>query len=111
MLFRSAQFSINIEKLGPWSSALHWRYVGPRPLNETNTVRAQAVASLNARIAYQFSKNWQLELEGFNLTNQNAAAAEYLYTSRLKNETSAQEDRHIHPADPRTLRLKLVYRF
>ncbi len=106
-----AQFSINIEKLGPWSSALHWRYVGPRPLNETNTVRAQAVASLNARIAYQFSKNWQLELEGFNLTNQNAAAAEYLYTSRLKNETSAQEDRHIHPADPRTLRLKLVYRF
>ena len=46
------------------------RYVGSRFLNKTNTVKAGAYATLDARAGWKFTKRWGVFVEGENLTDQ-----------------------------------------
>ena len=46
-----------------------------------------------------------------NLLNQKANDIEYAYASQLAQETSAVIDRHIHPIEPRMVRITLTHRF
>jgi hypothetical protein len=50
----------------------------------------------------------RLELEGFNLMNRGASAIDYFYASRLQGESTAREDVHFHPIEPRSLRITLI---
>ena len=107
-----ASLALALDKLGPWSGALQFRYFGPRPLKEDNSVRSKATASLNGRIAYKLSPGWRLELEGFNLTQRKASAIDYHYRSRLPGEAAdGVEDLHFHPIESRSFRLTLNARF
>ncbi|MFZ6800658.1 TonB-dependent receptor [Undibacterium sp. Di24W] len=106
-----AQLSANFEKLGNWSGALRLRYFGPRALIEDNTVRSRPSATLNGRISYRFSPTLKLELEGFNLSNRKDSAIDYYYASQLKGETTAKEDIHFHPLEPRSFRVMMVKSF
>lgn len=106
-----AQLAFNLEKLGQWSGALRLRYVGPRPLTEDNQVRARSSTTLNGKLRYQYSPKVQFEIEAFNLANRANKAIEYYYASRLKHESQAQEDRHFHPAEPRSFRVRAVWGF
>ncbi len=106
-----AQFGVSIDKQGPWSGSLRLRYFGPRALTDNNQVRSNSSTSLNAQLNYKISATSRLELQGFNLSNRNAKAIEYYYTSQLKRETQPQEDRHFHPAEPRSFRVVWVVGF
>lgn len=110
-LERVVQLSATVENLGAWSGSLRIRYLGSRALSEDNTVRAKPSASANTRITYKISPSLKLALDGYNLSNSHAAATEYLYMSRLKNEKLAQQDIHFHPVEPRSFRVAMVKAF
>ncbi|MBC7454160.1 MAG: TonB-dependent receptor [Massilia sp.] len=102
------QLALTIDQRGAWSGALRLRYFGPRPLIEDNSVRSQPSVTINGRIAYQLSPTMKFELEGFNLANRRDSAIDYLYVSRLKNESTAVADVHFHPIESRSARITLV---
>lgn len=107
-----ATFAAAVDNLGPWFGALQFRWFGPRPLLEDNSVRSSSTATFNGRIGYRFSRDLSLELEGFNLSNRKDSAIDYFYTSRLPGEPAeGVDDIHFHPIESRSFRLTLVARF
>jgi hypothetical protein len=107
-----ASLALAVDNLGPWFGALQFRYFGPRPLLEDNSVRSNATATLNGRIGYKFSPKLRIELEAFNLTNRQASAIDYYYTSRLPGEpTAGAADTHFHPIESRSFRVSLNANF
>ena len=107
-----ASFAIAVDNVGPYFGALQWRYFGPRPLLEDNSVRSQHTATFNARVGYKINKNMRVELEGFNLTNTKASAIDYYYTSRLPGEAvGGVNDIHFHPIESRSFRVSLNANF
>ena len=107
-----ASLAIAVDNLGPWFGALQWRYFGPRPLLEDNSVRSSSTALFNGRIGYKINAQNSVELEGFNLGNKQASAIGYYYTSRLPGEAAGGvDDIHFHPAESRSFRLTWIHRF
>ncbi len=99
------------EGLG-WFGSLRFRYFGPRPLIEDNSVRSKPTALLNGRIGYLFESGISLSLDVLNLTNARADQITYFYVSRLPGEDAAGvADRHFHPVEPTAVRLTLAGRF
>jgi outer membrane receptor protein involved in Fe transport len=107
----TANLGLTIDQLGPWFGALRFRYFGPRPLIEDNSVRSSGSALTNLRLGYKFDKRTQVALDAYNLFDRKVNDIEYWYESQLSNETAAQGDRHIHPSEARTLRLTVAHRF
>jgi outer membrane receptor protein involved in Fe transport len=107
----TANVGLTVDQLGPWFGALRFRYFGPRPLNEDNSVRSSGSALTNLRIGYRIDPRTRLALDVYNLFDQQVNDIEYWYDSQLATESSPVFDRHIHPAEPRTFRLTLSYRF
>lgn len=94
-----------------WFGSLRFRYFGPRPLIENNSVRSKASALLNGRIGYAFANGVSLSLDVLNLTNAKADQITYYYESRLSTEREGVPDRHFHPVEPTAVRLTLAGRF
>ena len=86
-------------------------YFGPRPLLEDNSQRSSASGLTNLRLGYRMDSRTQLVLDVFNLFDRQVNDIEYWYESQLRNESSPVFDRHVHPAEPRSLRLTLAHRF
>ncbi len=107
----TANIGLTLDHLGPWFGAVRLRYFGPRPLIEDNSVRSGASALTNLRLGYKFSPRTQLALDVYNLFDRQVNDIEYWYNSRLASEGVAVDDRHIHPAEPRSLRLTISHRF
>jgi outer membrane receptor protein involved in Fe transport len=98
------------EGLG-WFGSL-FRYFGPRPLIEDNSVRSKPTALLNGRVGYTFDTGVSLSLDILNLTNAKADQITYYYVSRLPGESAdGVADRHFHPVEPTAVRLTLAGRF
>ena len=107
-----ASVAVAVDNLGPWFGALQFRYFGPRPLVEDNSVRSASTSTVNGRIGYKVNPRTRIELEGFNLTNRKASAIDYFYTSRLPGEAaSGVDDIHFHPIESRSLRVSLTHSF
>jgi outer membrane receptor protein involved in Fe transport len=99
------------EGLG-WFGSLRFRYFGPRPLIEDNSVRSKPTALLNGRVGYNFENGVSLSLDILNLTNTKADQITYFYQSRLPGEpVEGVADRHFHPVEPTAVRLTLAGRF
>lgn len=98
---------------GPgWFGSMRFRYFGPRPLIEDNSVRSKPTALLNGRLGYNFDNGISLSLDVLNLTNAKADQITYFYTSRLPGEAAdGVADRHFHPVEPTAVRLTLAGRF
>jgi hypothetical protein len=98
-----------------WSGSLQLRHKGPGALTEDNTVRSTPSTTLNLRVTRALGRLLGTEasvtVDVFNLTNRAVNDIEYHYASRLPGEATAVEDRHLHPAEPRTLRVTLQARF
>ena len=107
----TANLGLTLDNLGSWYGALRLRYFGPRPLVEDNSVRSPASALTNLRIGYKLDKQTQLALDIYNLFDRKANDIEYWYDSRLPDEIAPQFDRHVHPSEPRSLRLTVAHRF
>ena len=106
-----ASVGLSTRDLGPWSASLQWRYLGSGPLIEDNSVRARSALTTNLRIAHQFNPRTSLTLDVFNLFDRQVNDIEYFYKSRLPGAAAAVADRHVHPAEPRSLRLTLAHSF
>lgn len=106
-----ASLAVTLRELGPWSASLQWRYLGSGALIEDNTVRSRASLTTNLRVSRRLGTRSELTLDVFNLADRKVNDIEYFYESRLPGEAAAVADRHVHPAEPRTVRLTLKLGF
>ncbi|QOZ29764.1 TonB-dependent receptor [Bradyrhizobium sp. CCBAU 51753] len=95
-----------------WFGALKARYFGPRPLIEDDSIRSLQSLIFNARAGYRFDNGLRVQLDVLNLFNAQTNQIEYYYLSRLPGEPiDGVADRHVHPAEPRAVRLTVAARF
>ena len=95
----------------PWQLSLRLRHFGKRTLDSFNRQRSAASTTLNAGYRYQWPR-WQLAVDLLNMLDSRDSDIDYFYASRLPAEPAeGVADRHSHPLEPRTARLKLTYRF
>jgi hypothetical protein len=107
-----ASLAASVDDLGPYFGALQFRYFGPRPLIEDNSVRSKSTTTLNGRLGYKIRPDLTVELEAFNLLNSKSSAIDYYYQSRLPNEgPDGQNDIHFHPIESRSARVTVNARF
>jgi hypothetical protein len=107
-----ASFGVTMNDLGRWYGGLEFRYFGPRPLIEDNSVRSASTALAYGQVGYKISNKTKLTLDVFNLFDRQASDIDYYYPSRLHGETAdGSDDIHFHPAEPRSVRLTLSYQF
>lgn len=106
-----ASLAVTLRELGPWSASLQWRYLGAGALVEDNRVRSRASLTTNLRLARRLGDRHELTLDVFNLADRRVNDIEYFYESRLPGEAAPVADRHVHPAEPRTVRLTLKLGF
>jgi hypothetical protein len=92
--------------------SVRWRYFGPRPLVEDNSIRSKATSLVNLEAGYRISKSVRVALDVFNVLNAKHRDIDYFYTSRLPGEPSdGISDIHFHPTLPRTVRVNLIVGF
>jgi hypothetical protein len=105
---------------GRWSFGARARFFGPRPLVEDNSVRSASSFLLNMKAGYRVMKNVRVFAEVLNVLGKRVNDIDYYYASLLKGETSPLDangvatginDHHIHPAEPRTLRVGVLWNF
>ncbi len=102
----------SVDGLHRLSGSLRWRYFGPRALVEDDSVRSAATSLTNLQAGYQPTKRLRLTADLFNLFDTKASDIDYFFTSRLPGEPlEGVEDRHYHPAVPRTFRLNATVSF
>ena len=107
-----ASVALAVDHVGPYFGSFGFRYFGPRPLIEDNSVRSGATPTVTARLGYRISRGMRVELEGFNLLNRRASAIDYYYQSRLPGEAAdGVNDVHFHPIESRSLRVALLANF
>lgn len=106
-----ASVAVTARDLGPWSTSLQWRYLGPGALVEDNSVRSRSSLTTNLRVARKLGRDAELTLDVFNLFDRKVNDIEYFYESRLPTEAAPVADKHVHPAEPRTVRVTLKVGF
>jgi hypothetical protein len=106
-----ASAGVTLDHLGPWSGGMRFRYFGPRPLIEDDSVTSGPTAIANARIGYRFSDRVDLWLDIYNLFDSHAHQIDYYYASRLPGETAPVYDIHFHPVEPLSARVTLAMAF
>jgi outer membrane cobalamin receptor len=107
-----ASAGVTWDGVQPVFGAVRFRYFGPRPLIEDNSVRSQASSLVNAQVGYRLTKKARLLLDVFNLLNSTVPDIDYYYASRLPGEPLAGvDDIHTHPMQPRVARLAFSMAF
>jgi len=101
-----------VDSLRQVFGSLRWRYFGPRPLVEDNSVRSVATSLANLEVGYKLTPSIRLALDVFNLFDAKDSDVDYFYASRLPGEPlDGLDDIHFHPTLPRTARFSLVVSF
>jgi outer membrane receptor protein involved in Fe transport len=94
-----------------WSGSLRWRYFGPKPLLEDDSVRSESSSFVTARLAYELPRGVRVGFEVFNLFDQEASDVDYYYESRLPGEPfGGFSDIHFHPLQSRSVRFFIEWR-
>ncbi len=95
-----------------YSGSIRYRYLGPRPLIEDNSVRSEDSGLVSLRAGYSLTPRYRLEVDVFNLFDDDASDIDYFYASRLPGEpVGGIEDIHTHPVEPRSLRVAVAAKF
>ena len=102
---------LTIDSFGPWYGMLQYRYLGPRPLIEDDSVRSKSTQITNLRVGYKIDPKWRVHLDVFNLFDRSDSDVDYFYESRLRGEGTPVDDIHFHPVEPRTFRATLTGHF
>ncbi len=101
-----ATAGLALADVGRFSGELRYRFFGPRPLIEDNSVRSRASHLVSARVGYELARGVRLNIDCLNLLNANASDVDYFYVSRLRNEPAdGVADVHFHPVEKRAIRL------
>ncbi len=102
---------------GPLTASLRLRYMGPRALDTLNAVRSRATTLLNFGARYAVNRQLTLGLDVFNLAGRKGNDIEYYYASCTAGEVvsgscgGGVNDRHVHPTEPRSVRISARYTF
>jgi outer membrane receptor protein involved in Fe transport len=108
---RVGSVAVTLRELGPWSASLQWRYLGSAPLVEDGSLRSHPSLTTNLRVSRKLGtalgRDSELTLDVFNLLDRQVDDIEYAYESWPAADAAPRFDRHVHPAEPRTLRLTL----
>lgn len=107
----TANIGLSFDNTGPWFGSVRLRYFGPRPLTEDGSIKASSSALANLRLGYKLNAQTKVAFDVYNLLNQKANDIQYAYSSQLANEATPVFDKHIHPTEPRSIRLTLTHRF
>lgn len=102
---------LGLSEFQGWSAGVRVRYLGKAPLIEDNSVRSDSTTVVNLEVGYRLHERVKLELGLYNVLDSSDADITYFYASQLENESSAVEDIHFHPVEPRQARLRLDWRF
>lgn len=108
---RVGSVAVTLRDLGPWSASVQWRYLGSGALIEDNSVRSRPSLTTNLRVSRKLNARAELTVDVFNLANRKLNDIEYFYESQLPGEAAPVADRHLHPAEPRTVRVTLKLGF
>jgi hypothetical protein len=108
---RVAHIHVAMRDMGAWSVALGVRYIGAAPLVEDNSVRSKSSLTTNLRISHRVSADVDASLDVLNLANRMNDDISYYYASRAATMSASQDGVHVHPAEPRTLRLSVRMRY
>ncbi len=101
-------FTAYLKDLHSWSGALTYRYLGGYPLTPDNQVRGAGYGEWNSDLFYRLRSGWKLGFGLYNILDTRANAAEFWYTDRLPGEPpEGVSDLHVHPIEPRTVRLTI----
>ncbi|HEY0821363.1 MAG TPA: TonB-dependent receptor [Rhizobacter sp.] len=106
-----ASVALSVKDLAGWSASLQWRYLGSGALVEDNSLRSTSSATTNLRVSRKLWRDAELTLDVFNLFDREVYDIQYYYESRPPLLAAPREDRHVHPAEPRTVRLTLKMAF
>ena len=97
-------------------AGLRARVLGPRPLEETGTVESRALFMLNGTIGYRRG-DWEAAVDVLNILGRKDNDIEYSYQSLLAGEAppappdTGIDDRHLHPVEPRMVRVRFTWHF
>jgi len=108
---RVASLGVTVRERGPWSASLQWRYLGSGALVEDDSVRSRPSLTANLRVSRALGRASELAVDVFNLFDRRVDDIAYLYESRLPGEAAPVLDRHVHPAEPRSVRITLQVGF
>lgn len=93
------------------SAALRLRHFGSAPLIEDASRRSEATTLINAGLYWQRGP-LRFSADVLNLLDARDPDISYFYASRLPGEPiEGVEDRHIHPVEPRQIRVTARYSF
>ncbi|WP_340268195.1 TonB-dependent receptor [Sphingobium mellinum] len=93
------------------SASLRVRHFGSAPLIEDDSARSKPTTLVNFGGYYTFGRA-KLGIDVLNLLAAKNADITYFYTSRLQGElASGVDDYHLHPVEPRQVRVSLRYQF
>ena len=92
------------------SGSLRLRHFGAAPLIEDGSARSRPTTLVNLGAYYSVGRI-KIGTDVLNLLGARDADISYFYASRLQGEPAeGVEDRHIHPVEPRQMRVSLTYR-
>jgi outer membrane receptor protein involved in Fe transport len=94
-----------------FTGTLRARHFGSAPLLEDGSVSSEATTLLNAGLYYSWDRV-RLSLDVYNLLDSEDADISYYYPSRLPGEPAeGVDDIHIHPVEPRQVRIGVSVTF
>jgi outer membrane receptor protein involved in Fe transport len=108
---RVASLGVTLDHPAGWFAGARLRYLGSAPLIENNSMRSDPTTLLNLETGYDFTATLSVTLSVLNALDSDDNDISYYYDSQLANENAPIADVHLHPAEPRTVRLGLRARF
>jgi outer membrane receptor protein involved in Fe transport len=87
-----------------YTASLRVRHFGEAPLIEDNSVKSEPTTVVNLGASYEIGRV-RFEANLFNAFDSEDADITYFFESQLPGEAFPVEDIHLHPVEPRQLRL------
>jgi hypothetical protein len=94
-----------------WYGGAQLRYFGAAPITQDDAVRSHPSLRVSLDAGYHFGSALAATVSVYNLLNRRDDDIEYYYASRLRTESAPVDDIHFHPAEPRSVRTSLTWRF
>ncbi len=104
---RVASVAVTLRDWAGFDASLQWRRLGSAALVEDNSLRSRPASTVNLRVSRKLTPQLTLAVDVANLFDREVDDIQYGYESQLPGEAAPVFDRHIHPAEPRRVRLTL----
>ena len=106
-----ASIGLAIDHPTGWFGGARFRHFGEAPLIEDDSVESQPTTLVNLEVGYRFTDQLKLSAAVFNVFDSADNDITYFYESQLAGEAEPVEDIHLHPVEPRTVRVTLTGSF